>query len=74
MGGNWLELPAARYTMRADREKQTSCQYEADIAFDDVIRCVDGTRDDALCSLLDSHQPDGDWQRIAPLRILSFGA
>lgn len=32
------------------------CQYEVDVAWNDLI----------------SHPAEGDWQRIAPLRVLSF--
>ncbi|XP_052020135.1 DNA polymerase delta catalytic subunit isoform X1 [Apodemus sylvaticus] len=37
-------------------EKATLCQLEVDVLWSDVI----------------SHQPEGQWQRIAPLRVLSF--
>ncbi|XP_010848029.1 PREDICTED: DNA polymerase delta catalytic subunit [Bison bison bison] len=36
--------------------KATLCQLEADVLWSDVI----------------SHPPEGEWQRIAPLRVLSF--
>uniref|UniRef100_A0A672G6Q5 DNA polymerase delta catalytic subunit n=1 Tax=Salarias fasciatus TaxID=181472 RepID=A0A672G6Q5_SALFA len=42
---------------RLREEKSVSlCQYEVDVAWTDLI----------------SHPPEGDWQRIAPLRVLSF--
>ncbi|KAG3256569.1 DNA polymerase delta catalytic subunit isoform X1 [Ictidomys tridecemlineatus] len=37
-------------------EKVTLCQLEADVLWSDVV----------------SHPPEGPWQRIAPLRVLSF--
>lgn len=36
--------------------KATLCQLEVDVLWSDVI----------------SHPPEGQWQRIAPLRVLSF--
>ncbi|XP_042775245.1 DNA polymerase delta catalytic subunit isoform X1 [Panthera uncia] len=36
--------------------KATHCQLEADVQWSDVV----------------SHPPEGEWQRIAPLRVLSF--
>ena len=62
VGCNWIELPAGKYKLRSNSDKDTSlnfrslCQIEADIAWDDVI----------------SHAAAGDWMKIAPLRILSF--
>uniref|UniRef100_A0A2K5RG53 DNA polymerase n=1 Tax=Cebus imitator TaxID=2715852 RepID=A0A2K5RG53_CEBIM len=38
------------------KEKATQCQLEADVLWSDVV----------------SHPPEGPWQRIAPLRVLSF--
>ena len=72
VGCNWLTLPAGTWKQRGafsgggdgdpspgggDAPKpSTHCQLEIDIWFADVI----------------SHQPEGEWQRIAPMRILSF--
>ncbi|XP_029781128.1 DNA polymerase delta catalytic subunit isoform X1 [Suricata suricatta] len=79
VGCNWLELPAGKYHLRPKgkvqgspgtgaqgREpaatdaphpyKATHCQLEADVHWSDVV----------------SHPPEGEWQRIAPLRVLSF--
>ncbi|XP_077836953.1 DNA polymerase delta catalytic subunit isoform X3 [Macaca mulatta] len=74
VGCNWLELPAGKYTLRLKKKVQgfpgqgllpplthpcpqtTQCQLEADVLWSDVV----------------SHPPEGPWQRIAPLRVLSF--
>ncbi|KAJ3055861.1 DNA-directed DNA polymerase delta [Rhizophlyctis rosea] len=57
-GASWVELKAGKYRMRGGSgERRTStAQLEVDIYCDDVI----------------AHQPEGDWSKIAPLRILSF--
>lgn len=55
-GGNWIELPANSYTIRDKRDKQTRSQLEVDIDYTKVI----------------SHQPEGEWLKMAPLRVLSF--
>ncbi len=65
VGGNWCSLPAGAYSMRgvggaggAGRplNRVSSAQLEVDVVYDSLI----------------SHPPDGEWQRVAPLRILSF--
>ncbi|XP_069312907.1 DNA polymerase delta catalytic subunit [Eulemur rufifrons] len=56
VGCNWLELPAGKYVLRAKEKATTLCQLEADVLWSDVV----------------SHPPEGPWQRIAPLRMLSF--
>ncbi|KAK4058069.1 DNA-directed DNA polymerase delta [Microbotryomycetes sp. JL221] len=56
VGMNWIELPKGTYKMRSEREKLSNCQLEIDIAHHHLI----------------SHAPEGDWSKIAPLRILSF--
>jgi DNA polymerase delta subunit 1 len=82
VGCNWVELPAGKYTLRnwfqnqqngispttastvsggggasGNRpHPQTKCQLEVDISYEDFI----------------SHPAEGEWQKIAPLRILSF--
>eukprot|EP00730_Choanoeca_flexa_P019669 TRINITY_DN9614_c0_g1_i2.p1 TRINITY_DN9614_c0_g1~~TRINITY_DN9614_c0_g1_i2.p1 ORF type:complete len:1053 (+),score=322.68 TRINITY_DN9614_c0_g1_i2:142-3159(+) len=56
VGCNWIELPAGAYTLRNAQESVSQCQYEADVAFNKFI----------------AHAPEGEWQKIAPLRILSF--
>lgn len=88
VGGNWIELPAMKYSERlvflsscqvglrafiimiekknlrlppcraeqSSPPKLSRCQYEVDVHCEDLI----------------SHQPTGEWQRIAPLRIMSL--
>ncbi|KAI8807077.1 hypothetical protein BJ742DRAFT_748288 [Cladochytrium replicatum] len=56
LGCNWVELPAGKYRIRPNHKKTSYCQFEVEISFEDII----------------SHAPEGDWSRIAPLRILSF--
>ena len=56
VGCCWVELPPNQYTVRSSREMVTRCQLEVDVAWDKFI----------------AHQPDGEWGRLAPFRILSF--
>ena len=63
VGCNWIELPAGKYSLRnrssrgSDKFGVTSrCQLEVDIAWDQLV----------------SYPAEGEWQAIAPLRLLSF--
>ncbi|XP_074793541.1 DNA polymerase delta catalytic subunit [Natator depressus] len=65
VGCNWIELPPGKYRLRPEQlmgeppkelAKASLCQLEADVGWADFI----------------SHPPEGDWQGIAPLRVLSF--
>ncbi|KAM7372161.1 hypothetical protein PAMP_009354 [Pampus punctatissimus] len=66
VGCCWIELPKGKYRVREEKSmgetdsqypgKASLCQYEVDIGWTDLI----------------SHPAEGDWQRIAPLRVLSF--
>lgn len=66
VGCCWIELPKGKYRVREERNANSSdsqhpgkvslCQYEVDVAWTEMI----------------SHPAEGDWQRIAPLRVLSF--
>lgn len=49
-------LPASVAAHRVPFPQATLCQLEVDVLWSDVI----------------SHPPEGQWQRIAPLRVLSF--
>lgn len=54
---NYIELPKGKYKARTPSEKVSTCQYEFDIAFSDII----------------SFPPtEGQHANIPPLRILSF--
>ncbi|KAN0061513.1 DNA-directed DNA polymerase delta [Thecaphora frezii] len=56
VGMNWLEVKAGGYKIRPDSQRASLCQIEIDCAPE----------------ALTSHSPDGEWSKIAPLRILSF--
>uniref|UniRef100_A0A3P9H543 DNA polymerase n=1 Tax=Oryzias latipes TaxID=8090 RepID=A0A3P9H543_ORYLA len=68
VGCCWIELPKDKWRLREERSTSTGevdsqtpvkvslCQYEVDVAWTDLI----------------SHPAEGEWQRIAPLRVLSF--
>lgn len=56
IGCNWIEIPAGNYKLRNKTEYMSRCQLEIDVKFKDII----------------SHPADGEYIRIAPLRILSF--
>jgi DNA polymerase delta subunit 1 len=56
VGCNWIELPAGVYKLRNSKEYMSRCQLEIDLNYKDII----------------SHPAEGEWIKIAPLRILSF--
>ncbi|KAL0580603.1 DNA-directed DNA polymerase delta [Marasmius crinis-equi] len=56
VGMNWIEVPAGKYKLVPPDKKKSHCQIEIDLKWDDFI----------------SHEPEGEWSKIAPLRILSF--
>lgn len=56
VGCNWCEAPAGSYAVRPPARRVSHAQIEIDVVYDSLI----------------SHKPDGEWQRVAPLRILSF--
>ncbi|XP_037933784.1 DNA polymerase delta catalytic subunit [Teleopsis dalmanni] len=59
VGCNWIELPAGSWRFRHRNSKplpESRCQLEVDVAFDKFI----------------SHEPEGEWSKVAPFRILSF--
>lgn len=55
-GAGWLTLSKKTYQIRSFSEKQTHCQAEIDITYTDVI----------------ARKSEGEWSKIAPLRVLSF--
>ncbi|KAI8471465.1 MAG: DNA polymerase delta subunit one [Monoraphidium minutum] len=55
-GGSWVELPAGSWKRVAQEQAATYCQIEAHVRWDKII----------------VHPPEGEWSRIAPLRVLSF--
>ncbi|XP_030053826.1 DNA polymerase delta catalytic subunit isoform X1 [Microcaecilia unicolor] len=66
VGCNWIELPAGKYRLRKELSngdskkdvlgKVSLSQIEVDVSWTDFI----------------SHPVEGEWQKIAPLRVLSF--
>jgi len=58
MGCSWVELPAGKYRVRhsTGRVRRSRCQIEVDIAWNELI----------------SYPCEGEWLKIAPVRILSF--
>ncbi|PAV20072.1 delta DNA polymerase [Pyrrhoderma noxium] len=56
VGMNWVEIPAGKYKLLTPEKKLSHCQIELTVKWDDFI----------------SHEPDAEWSKIAPLRILSF--
>ncbi|XP_056144601.1 DNA polymerase delta catalytic subunit [Lampris incognitus] len=66
VGCCWIELPKGKYRVREEGSvrgpdsnhlaKVSLCQYEVDVGWTDLI----------------SHPAEGEWQRISPLRVLSF--
>jgi DNA polymerase delta subunit 1 len=56
-GAGWLTLPEGTYSLRREEaQKQTHCQLEVDVAFNEIV----------------AHKPEGEWNKIAPLRVLSL--
>jgi len=55
-GAGWLTLPQTTYQIRPEAKKTTHCQYEIDVAYDEIL----------------SRPSSSEWSKIAPLRILSF--
>ncbi|XP_068231528.1 DNA polymerase delta catalytic subunit [Palaemon carinicauda] len=57
VGCSWVELPPGTWKIKSpSKNLDTRCQMEVDVAWNKFI----------------AHAPEGDWARIAPLRILSF--
>ncbi|KAI9733358.1 MAG: DNA-directed DNA polymerase delta [Cirrosporium novae-zelandiae] len=55
-GMSWVEAPASKYHAMPDRDRQSNCQIEAYVHYHDLI----------------AHHNDGEWLKMAPLRILSL--
>eukprot|EP00904_Undaria_pinnatifida_P011202 jgi/Undpi1/7211/HiC_scaffold_22.g09684.m1 len=55
-GASWVELPKGTYSVRSDSKKRSRCQLELDVFFNHMK----------------SHPCKGEWNKVAPLRILSF--
>ncbi|EME47501.1 hypothetical protein DOTSEDRAFT_50888 [Dothistroma septosporum NZE10] len=55
-GMSWVSTHGGKYHMIPDRDRQSTCQIEAHCHYRDII----------------AHPVDGEWQKMAPLRVLSF--
>ncbi|KKA27387.1 hypothetical protein TD95_000499 [Thielaviopsis punctulata] len=55
-GMSWVEAPATTYQLIPADERQSNCQIEAKVHYRDLV----------------AHKPEGEWSKMAPLRILSF--
>lgn len=55
-GMSWVEVPTKSYKLINENERQSNCQIEAEVSYRDLI----------------AHKPEGEWSKMAPLRILSF--
>ena len=55
-GMSWVEAPASKYSLIPAHLRQSNCQIEAEINYNQLI----------------AHEPVGEWSKMAPLRILSF--
>ena len=53
---SWIEAPAKTYKLIPQNLRQSNCQIEAEISYRDLV----------------AHKPEGEWAKMAPLRILSF--
>nr|XP_021189577.2 DNA polymerase delta catalytic subunit [Helicoverpa armigera] len=59
VGCSWIELPASTWSQRSKdtvAKPESRCQIEVDVAWNAFI----------------AHQPEGEWSKVAPFRILSF--
>lgn len=59
VGCSWIELPPGKWKQRVKGGQETidsRCQFEVDVAWDTFI----------------AHEPEGEWAKVAPFRILSF--
>jgi DNA polymerase delta subunit 1 len=55
-GADWVEFPAAKYSVRRPAQCVTRCTLEVDVTYDNLVH----------------HECTGIWSTIAPIRILSF--
>nr|KMM72103.1 DNA polymerase delta catalytic subunit [Coccidioides posadasii RMSCC 3488] len=55
-GMSWVEVPPSKYRIVPEHQRYSNCQIEAVVHYRDLI----------------AHPHDGEWAKMAPLRILSF--
>ena len=53
---SWVEVESSKYNLIPQKDRQSNCQIEARVNYRDLI----------------AHPHDGEWAKMAPLRILSF--
>ena len=53
---SWVEVPQGKYVVVPEKDRHSQCQIEASMHYKDLI----------------AHSNDGEWLKMAPLRILSF--
>lgn len=70
-GASWVEIPSGKWAYSKDKNgigktestslssgtQKSTCQIEVDVSFESLI----------------CHAPEGEWGKLAPFRILSFG-
>lgn len=56
VGMGWIDVAANGYTVRPHSARVSTCQIEVDVPATSIT----------------AHAPDGEWQKMAPLRVLSF--
>lgn len=70
---NWIEVPAGKYKLLGEGKKRSHCQIEIQVKSVGVsssFTCIHSYLCRWDCFI--SHAPEGQWSKIAPLRILSF--
>ncbi|KAL8715397.1 MAG: hypothetical protein Q9220_000730 [cf. Caloplaca sp. 1 TL-2023] len=55
-GMSWVSVPQSKYHMIPYRDRHSNCQIEAYVHYRDLV----------------AHSNDGEWAKMAPLRIMSF--
>lgn len=75
VGMNWIEVPAGSYTLALGKDKKSLCQLELSVRYvsSPLSFIIEACTNRLLrWDRFISHAPDGEWSKIAPLRILSF--
>ena len=55
-GMSWVEVPPSKYHLVPQKDRHSNCQIEAHVHYRDLV----------------AHNNEGEWAKMAPLRILSF--
>jgi DNA polymerase delta subunit 1 len=69
---NWIEIPAGKYSLTPNEKKRSHCQIELNVRYAKIITWFPDLRQPLRYDNFISHPPEGNWSKIAPLRILSF--